>query len=103
MGSVLDGYWAKYASTLARVRAEKPGTLAELKAILDDFEPPSSGAAFFPGGADDGLGDALGDAGWAVLYIEADYVWNAKNPSRSETIRYVEGDVDLGAFAPVEQ
>lgn len=37
---------------------------AKLKAILDTFEPPSSGDAFFPGGADDDLVDALHDVGW---------------------------------------
>lgn len=72
-----------------RVRAEKPKTLAELKAILDDFQP-SSGQAFFPGGADDTLMDALEDAGWQVKWLEGDYFYTATQ-SAGVAITYVEG------------
>jgi hypothetical protein len=88
----LANYWAQYGATLERVRTEKPHTLLELKAILDSFEPPSSGVAFFPGGADDTLADALSDAGWAIHYIEADYLWEARSPT-SQYIHHVEGDL----------
>jgi hypothetical protein len=93
----LTTYWAKYAETLARIRAEKPTDLKSLKTILDAFEAPSSGAAFFPGGADDTLADALEDAGWRVQYVEADYLWNAKSPTGAY-IHYLEGDVYAGRF-----
>lgn len=89
----LDSYWAQYDAILARVRAEKPDTFAALKAILDAFSPPSSGDAFFPGGADDTLGDALNDAGWAVEWEEGDYLWNARHPLTGSTLRHVEGDL----------
>jgi hypothetical protein len=88
-------YWAKYAETLARVRTEKPHDLEGLKKILNAFEAPSSGAAFFPNAADDTLADALEDAGWRVQYIESDYVWSAKSPTGAY-IHYLEGDVYAG-------
>lgn len=89
----LQSYWAQYEATLARVRAEKPDTFAALKAILDAFSPPSSGDAFFPGGADDTLGDALHDAGWAVEWEEGDYLWRARHPLTGSALRHVEGDL----------
>ncbi|MBG6106600.1 hypothetical protein [Frigoribacterium sp. CG_9.8] len=95
----LTGYWAKYDTTLKRIRDEKPKDLAELKVILDDFEPPSSGVAFFPNAADDQLDDALIDAGWRIHYIESDYLWEAKSPTGSR-IHFTEGDVHDGPWAP---
>ena len=47
--SALDGYWAAYDATLARIRQQQPDTFPALKAILDAFQPPSSGDAFFAG------------------------------------------------------
>jgi len=91
----LDAYWNKYDSTLSRIRAEKPTTFAALKEILDSFEPPSSGDAFFPGGADDSLADALHDAGWHVNFQEGDYLWLGTSPA-GHRITYVEGDVYEG-------
>lgn len=95
----LDAYWAKYAETLTRIRTEKPSSLAELKVILDDFEPPSSGAAFFPGGADDTLGDAVSESGWGVNFLEGDYLWQARSRT-GDVIHYVEGDVYPGPWHP---
>ena len=89
----LDAYWAMYDATLARIRNEKPDTFAALKAILDAFEPPSSGDAFFPGGADDTLGAAMHDAGWFVTWEDGDYLWNARHPRTGSTLRHVEGDI----------
>lgn len=95
----MDAYWKAYAMTLARIRDERPTTLAELKAILDEFSIPQGGAAFFPNGADDTLSDALYDAGWAIEFIESDYLWNARSPRPvSETIHFVEGDVYAGEW-----
>jgi hypothetical protein len=91
----MNTYWEQYDQTLARVRDEKPNTLGGLKLILDAFQPVSSGVAFFPGGADDTLGDAIYDAGWSVEWLEGDYLWNARNRSGAE-IHYVEGDVYEG-------
>ena len=89
----LDAYWAMYDATLARIRNEKPDTFTALKAILDAFEPPSSGDAFFPGGADDTLGDAMHDAGWFVTWEDGDYLWNARHPRTGSMLRHVEGDI----------
>jgi hypothetical protein len=91
----LAAYWEKYDATLARIVAERPTTFAELKAILDDFEPPSSGDAFFPDGADESLGEALNAAGWTVRYGEAVYVYRATSPT-GERLTYVEGDIYEG-------
>ncbi|MDN4473572.1 hypothetical protein [Demequina zhanjiangensis] len=89
----MNAYWRAYRATLLRVRAERPVTFAGLKVILDVFHAKSSGDAFFPGGADDGLDDALRDAGWSVTYEEGDYLWTATHPSSGASVHYVEGDV----------
>ncbi|WP_448232584.1 hypothetical protein [Microbacterium lacticum] len=89
----LSAYWAAYDATLARVRNEKPDTFAALKAILDSFEPPSSGDAFFPGGADDDLADALHDAGWELRFSEGTYVYRAKHPTTGAALEHIEGDL----------
>lgn len=94
--SSLDAYWRAYENTLARIRAEKPDTFAALKAILDAFEPPSSGDAFFPDGADDTLADALEAAGWRVEFREASYVYYAKHSTTSARLSYFEGDLFEG-------
>lgn len=89
----LDRYWTAYDRTLARVRQEKPDTFATLKTILDAFEPPSSGDAFFPGGADDDLADALHDAGWEIRFSEGTYVYTARHPRTGAKLQHVEGDL----------
>lgn len=89
----LSAYWAAYDATLARVRDEKPETFEALKAILDRFNPPSSGDAFFPGGADDTLADALHAAGWEIRFNEGDYVYIARHPRSRAKLHYVEGDL----------
>lgn len=89
----LRAYWVKYDATLTRVRKEQPDTFAKLKAILDDFEPPSSGDAFFPGGADDDLADALHDAGWSLHFTEGSYVYTARHPRTGAKLQDVEGDL----------
>lgn len=94
----MKDYWERYDATLARIVNEKPHTMEALKLILDAFEPPSSGVAFFPGGADETLADALSWADWRVEFREGDYVWVAKSPT-GELITYVEGDVYEGDVA----
>jgi hypothetical protein len=89
----LGAYWPTYDATLARVRSEKPDTFPKLKAILDTFEPPSSGDAFLPGGADDDLADALHDAGWALRFSEGAYVYRATHPTTGAKLEHVEGDL----------
>ncbi|PWB97059.1 hypothetical protein [Homoserinimonas hongtaonis] len=89
----LDMYWKRYDETLATVRAERPATFAGLKLILDRFESPSSGDAFFLGGADDDLADALADAGWSIKFEDGDYVYTAVHPESGAVVQHVEGDV----------
>lgn len=92
--SWVSGYWSRYEATLARVRSERPQSFAALKAILDDFEPPSSGDAFFPSqAADDELYDALMDAGWRVRFVEGGYVYEARNVLGVLQFEFVEGDL----------
>ena len=91
----LDRYWKAYDHTLATIRAEKPSTFAGVKLILDRFEPPSSGQAFFPGGADDDLADALSDAGWSIKFEDGDYMYTAVNPMSGAILQHVEGDIYL--------
>lgn len=91
----LDSYWNAYDRTLARIVEEKPQDMDALKGILDSFEPPSSGEAFFPGGADETLADALHKAGWSISYREGDYVWVGTSPT-GEKVSHVEGDLYRG-------
>ncbi|MGX1792275.1 hypothetical protein ACWIDW_04955 [Microbacterium sp. NPDC055312] len=91
----MDSYWKQYQLTLDRIEAEKPQTFDGVKAILDEFWPPSSGEAFFPGGADETLGDSLSAAGWHIEWIEGDYLWLGTSRT-GEVISYVEGDLYRG-------
>lgn len=92
----LTDFWAGYDATLARIRAEHPETVADVAAILNAFQPPSMGIAFFGNNADDRLSDALSDAGWDVRY-KAEYLWDARHTGTGERMHYVEGDVYKGA------
>ncbi|GAA1997280.1 hypothetical protein [Microbacterium pumilum] len=104
MNASFDGYWAMYDATLARIRNEKPDTFAALKVILDEFEPPSSGDAFFPGGADDDLADALHDAGWEIHLNEGTYVYMARHPVSRAKLHHIEGDLyDRTRIHPTSQ
>jgi hypothetical protein len=93
----LDSFWAGYDATLRRVRNERPATLPALAAILNDFQAPSAGVAFFGNNADDQLSLALSSAGWEVGFIEGDYLWEALGPGGG-WIHYVEGDVYEGRW-----
>ncbi len=89
----LDPYWRMYDHTLQRIRSERPSTFAGVKLILDPFHAPSSGEAFFPGGADDTLAIALMDAGWSVDFEEGDYLWTGVHPKSGAVVHHVEGDL----------
>lgn len=92
---MMKSYWDAYDRTLARIVHEEPQTMEALKVILDCFEPPSSGVAFFPGGADETLADAMHKAGWSIDFREGDYVWVGRSRA-GEFITYVEGDLYEG-------
>ena len=91
-------FWSGYAATLARVRAERPGTVDGVAAILSGFQAPSAGIAFFGNNADDQLSDALADAGWQLRFLERDYLWEARHPGTGERLHCVEGDVYPGPY-----
>jgi hypothetical protein len=91
-------FWAGYDATLARVRADRPSTADGVSAILNRFQAPSAGAAFFGNNADDRLSDALADAGWQVRFLERDYLWEARHPGTGERLHCVEGDVYPGPY-----
>jgi hypothetical protein len=93
----LDAFWRGYDATLARVREERPATLAALATILNAFQPPSSGTCFFGNNADETIGGALSDAGWDIYY-QAEYLWEAHNDASGEWIHYVEGDIYPGRW-----
>lgn len=94
----LDQFWAGYESTLRRIIAERPATVDALVAILNAFQQPSAGLAFFGNNADTHLSDALDAAGWSVSFIEGDYLWEAQHGASGEVIHYVEGDVYRGDY-----
>lgn len=94
----LDDFWAGYDATLARIRAERPSTVDGVAAILNEFQSPSAGVAFFGNNADDRLSDALADAGWQLRFLEQDYLWEARHPGSGEWLHYVEGDVYPGPW-----
>ena len=95
----LADFWRGYDATLARVREERPATTAAVVEILNAFQPPSAGLAFFGNNADEHLSDALAAAGWDVRYIEADYLWEARHPATGAVLHNVEGDVYDGPWA----
>lgn len=95
----LADFWRGYDATLARVRMGRPATTAAVVALLNDFQRPSAGIAFFGNNADDRLSEALADAGWDVQFIEGDYVWEARHPHSGAVLHSVEGDVYDGPWA----
>lgn len=94
----LGEFWSGYHGTLARIRAERPATVDAVAGILNDFEDPSAGIAFFGHNADDQLSHALSDTGWTVTYLEHDYLWDAQSPSGGEWLHCVEGDIYRGRY-----
>lgn len=93
MSAQMDAYWRMYDHTLATIRTEMPSTFAGLKLILDRFQPPSSGDAFFPDGGDDDLASALHDAGWMIRLQEGTYLYKATHFRTGAKLQYVEGDL----------
>lgn len=87
-------YWAQYAETKALIVDTKPQSFAELKTILDAFQSPSSGDAFWPNGDGTHLADELAVAGWVVLVWFEEFHYVIENPA-GEFVEYVEGDLYL--------
>lgn len=92
----LDAYWANYDACLDAVR-DHGHTVDDVIRICNEHYSPSAGAAFFPGGADRTLWDALANerAGWSIVWSEADYYFTAED-SVGGRLTYVEGDIMRG-------
>ncbi len=86
----LDGFWESVDAGLAAARKAK--SAQEVVAI---FGGGSQGDGFFAGGDGDDLMDALFDAGWKSVQIDAPYLWCLQAPDGS-MLTYVEGDLFLG-------
>lgn len=100
----VSAYRAAYTRTLARIREERPDTFAALKTILDHFTPPSAGDAFFPGGAEDELVDALADAGWDVRLFSSSNVYSALHPVTRAKLHHLDGELyDRTRVHPVDR
>lgn len=91
----LDDYWATQTLVLNRITAEAT-TVDQLIHILNQYYLPSAGDAFFPGGADCDLFDAIDEApGWSFVWVDADYYWCAADPQGAR-VSFIEGDVERG-------
>jgi len=76
----MSGSWGvENADVLARVREEKPATLAELEAIAG------------PSRFDPGFPEALTDAGWVLGPVQLADVFGARHPETGAYIVYHEG------------
>ena len=92
---MLDSFWAVIDKQLAALRSAT--TADNVIDILNATSSPSSGDAFFGGsGGDDGVNDALTDAGWSYVWSEADYHWAMRSPVDGSVVTYVEGDIFRG-------
>jgi hypothetical protein len=95
---MLDQFWAAVDAQLAELATAKSAT--DVVSILNKYENPSCGDAFFAGSGGDGsIADALDEAGWHFPDFRADYHWCATAPDGSQ-VTYVEGDVYYGNSMP---
>lgn len=95
---MIDKFWRDIDTALDTIEAQKPGTFAGVKAILDTLSEGDWGAdAFFPGsGGDRQLMGSLRAAGWHVFWAQASYFYVAVHAETGETLTYIEGDVFAG-------
>lgn len=90
---MLDDYWDRYDECLNKIR-DDGNTVGDVIRILNECYAPSSGEAFFPGGADrDLLGVLIGERDdWSLAWAEADYYYIVSD-SNGDRLEYCEGDV----------
>ncbi|MFD7247977.1 hypothetical protein ACFV6Y_39280 [Streptomyces massasporeus] len=93
---MMDSYWANYDKCLDRIK-EDGRTVDDVIRILKEHYEPSSGEAFFPGGADRSLwGTLMWDRDdWSIVWSEADYFFAAQD-SEGNGFTFCEGDVYRG-------
>ncbi|ORW08054.1 MULTISPECIES: hypothetical protein [Mycolicibacter] len=96
----MDEFWANVDACLDAV--EMASTVDEVMSILNHHFLPSSGEAFFGGsGGDRQLIHALREAGWRIVWAEADYYFVASDKN-GDLLTYAEGDVERGDSRPAE-
>lgn len=91
-----DTYWANYEDCLDVIVTRRGGTVEGVINVCNEHYPPSSGDAFFPGGADrDLLGTLEERGGWRIVWSEASYFWVAQDRN-GDRLTYIEGDIQRG-------
>lgn len=92
----LDAFWKDIDAKLDRIIEEAPHNYQDLAKILPADEELAAAPAFFAGaGGDRQLSEALIEAGWRYLHVEAPYHYSMFSPTGS-SLTYVEGDVYPG-------
>jgi hypothetical protein len=90
----MDSFWENIKTQLTEMRKAKSSD--DVIRILGGKANASVGDAFFAGsGGNDGMMDALSDAGWDLVWASADYNFVMRAPN-GDMITYCEGDVDKG-------
>jgi hypothetical protein len=85
-------FWEGVAEQLRQLRTA--ATASDVLRIL--AHEGGSEAGFFAGsGGDDTVYDALTDAGWRIVWMEADFYYAMQAPDGS-AITYIEGDIRQG-------
>lgn len=98
----LDSFWSVIDDQIKELRtaANADDVLCILANERNPYGGSSAGDGFFAGsGGDASVQEALGDAGWRVIWSEASYYYVMKAPDGS-AITYIEGDIYRGDRAP---
>jgi hypothetical protein len=99
----MDEFWAGISRQLAALRTARTAddvlrvlSREQAKEALRGDDWKCAGDGFFAGsGGDDTVMDALAEAGWTVIWAQADYYWVARAPN-GDLITYCEGDIYRG-------
>lgn len=101
MSRTQDPFWVNVDAQLDHIEESRPSTAQQVIDVMNLYERPSSGQAFFAGsGGDRTLLGSLSKAGWFVYKIEAIYYWVAQHPDTKDLVTYIEGDVYIGDHMP---
>lgn len=91
----LDRFWLHIAAQLESLRAAESAD--DVLRICPPAPGVSVGDGWFGGsGGDDSVLDALYDAGWRAVWIEADYHYAMRSRATGDVITYCEGDIYRG-------
>lgn len=96
----LTDFWAHIDNQIDQLRTAT--TVDRVLEICPHIPDVASGQGFFAGsGGDQQLIDPLTqEAGWRVVWIDADYYFCLRSPDGSEELTYVEGDIYRGNTMP---